>query len=145
MVTTVAPSAAAQRDIAVILATAARQLSPASPVLTLLHHLHSSLGRGAEVVILELDQELSPNQAASIIGVSRPHLLSFMDAGALDFRRVGTHRRIKLVDLLDFNDRRHAARQTLTEVRNHRPATDKRHRDALTPLSDSALADLDTP
>lgn len=144
MVTTVAPSSAAQHDIAVILATAARQLSPASPVLALLHHLHSSLGRGAEVVMLELDQELTPNQAASIVGISRPHLLSFMDAGALAFHRVGTHRRIKLVDLLDFDERRQAARQTLTELRKEGSAAENRHLAAPTTLSDAALADLDT-
>nr|WP_247601978.1 helix-turn-helix domain-containing protein [Cellulomonas denverensis] len=142
--TTLEPSAAAQRDVAVILETAAQQLSPDSPVLALLCHLHSTLGRGAEAVLLQLDQELTPNQAASIIGISRPHLLSFMDAGALAFHRVGTHRRIKVVDLLDFSERRQAARQTLTELHNDAPAADTRHLHARAPLSDEALADLDS-
>lgn len=144
MVTTVEPSTEAQRDITHVLKSAAQQLSPTSPVLALLHQVHSTLDRGAQVVMLELDQELTPNQAASTIGISRPHLLTFMDTGALAFHRVGTHRRIKLVDLLDFNERRQAARQALAKVRNDKPTTDTRHLDALAPLSDAALTDLDS-
>ncbi len=144
MVTTLEPSNEAQRDITLVLESATQQLSPTSPVLALLHQVHATLDRGAEVVMLKLDQELTPNQAASILGISRPHLLTFMDAGALAFHRVGTHRRIKLVDLLDFDQRRQAARETLAKVRKHEPTTDTRHLDALAPLSDAALTDLDS-
>jgi len=61
--------------------------------------LQSALGRlleGERVAVLAEDQELSPNDAAGIIGVSRPLVVHRMDVGDLPFRYVGKHRRTKL-------------------------------------------------
>ena len=52
------------------------------------------------VAVLIEDQELSPNDAASILGVSRPLVAHRMDMGDLPFRRVGRHRRATLRDVL---------------------------------------------
>ena len=53
-----------------------------------------------EVALLTGDAEISPEDAASILGVSRPLVRRRMDAGTLPFRRVGAHRRIRLADVL---------------------------------------------
>lgn len=58
------------------------------------------LVKGERVAVLAEDQELSPNDAAAILGVSRPLVVHRMDVGDLPFRYVGKHRRAKLKDVL---------------------------------------------
>jgi hypothetical protein len=65
--------------------------------------LEAALGRllqGERVAVLAEDQELSPNDAAGILGISRPLVVHRMDIGDLPFRYVGKHRRAKLKDIL---------------------------------------------
>ena len=65
-------------------------------------HVLRGLGvrAGERVAVLTEDQELSPNDAASILGVSRPLVVHRMDVGDLPFRYVGKHRRSALRDVL---------------------------------------------
>src|SRR5690348_5388564 len=65
--------------------------------------LETALGhllQGERVAVLAEDQELSPNDAADILGISRPLVVHRMDVGDLPFRYVGKHRRTKLKDIL---------------------------------------------
>lgn len=119
------------------------QLPPDSAAFELLQKIITALGRGTGVAVLEQDKELTPNQAAELVGVSRPHLLTFMDAGALAFTRVGTHRRIKVSDLLEFNERRQGAYKAVAEARANAAAAAARHVEQAAPLSAEALDQLD--
>jgi hypothetical protein len=74
------------------------KLSPKAAAL-----LETALGhllQGERVAVLADDQELSPNDAADILGISRPLVVHRMDVGDLAFRYVGKHRRTKLKDVL---------------------------------------------
>jgi hypothetical protein len=65
--------------------------------------LQAALGhllQGQRVAVLAEDQELSPNDAASILCISRPSVVHRMEIGDLPFRYVGKHRRAKLKDVL---------------------------------------------
>lgn len=83
--------------------------------------LESALGhllQGERVVVLAEDQELSPNDAADILGISRPLVVHRMDVGDLPFRYVGKHRRTKLKDVLALKlriDAQRAAMEALAE------------------------------
>jgi excisionase family DNA binding protein len=52
------------------------------------------------VAVLREEEELSPEQAATILGISRPLVVRRMDSGRLPFRYVGAHRRCRLSDVL---------------------------------------------
>lgn len=56
-------------------------------------------GAGA-VALLAEEAELSPEEAAAILGISRPLVRRRMDGGVLPYRRVGAHRRLRLADVL---------------------------------------------
>jgi hypothetical protein len=67
---------------------------------TLIEIALGHLLQGERVAVLAEDQEISPNDAADILGISRPLVVHRMDIGDLPFRYVGKHRRTKLKDVL---------------------------------------------
>ena len=72
--------------------------------------------RGERVAVLAEDQELSPNDAAAILGISRPLAVHRMDIGDLPFRYVGKHRRTKLKDVLALKARFDAQRSAMAAL-----------------------------
>lgn len=77
-----------------------------------------TIGKGHAVRVLSDDEELTTNEAADLLHVSRPHLVTMLERGDLPFRRVGAHRRIRLADVLAFkrgeDEARRAALDELT-------------------------------
>lgn len=119
------------------------ELTLDSPVGVLLQHIVSAHNRGSDVALLEFDRELTPNQAAELLQMSRPHLLGFMDRGQLAFHRVGSHRRIRLSDLLDFYDRREKSRAAVAEAVGNATAIENQVRDEGAVLTEEDLVALD--
>ncbi|MDP2316524.1 MAG: excisionase family DNA-binding protein [Pseudomonadota bacterium] len=70
-----------------------------------------TIGKGHAVRVLADDEELTTNEAADLLHVSRPHLVTMLERGDLPFRRVGAHRRIRLADVLAFKRREDDARR----------------------------------
>lgn len=87
------------------LAEVADRLPSESPLRNLLQAVVDAGRRGAGVTTMAQDGELTPNQAAKALGMSRPHLLKFIRAGALKARYVGSHQRIAYADFMDFKQR----------------------------------------
>ena len=58
------------------------------------------LGTHADVVVGQREREVSPEEAAKLLGVSRPLVYHRMDTGRLPFRQVGSHRRVLFADVL---------------------------------------------
>ncbi|MDR1188375.1 MAG: helix-turn-helix domain-containing protein [Bifidobacteriaceae bacterium] len=78
---------------------------------------------GHEIVFSRVPAEVSPAEAARMLGVSRPHVRKLMGRGELPFRMVGSHHRIPVADVRRWQDaergRRHQAMSELLEVGNH--------------------------
>jgi hypothetical protein len=84
----------------------------AALIEALLGHLFD----GDRVAVLTEDQELSPNDAAHILGVSRPLVVHRMEIGDLPFRYVGKHRRAKLKDVLGLRRKLDAQRAAMAAL-----------------------------
>lgn len=69
--------------------------------------------RGERVAVLAEEQEISPNDASGILGISRPLVVHRMDIGDLPFRYVGKHRRSKLKDVLALKEQIDAQRKAM--------------------------------
>jgi len=74
---------------------------PASAV-RLLVELLSEMAEGNAIALTPIHAELTTQQAADLLAVSRPFLIKQLEASALPFRKVGTHRRILFKDLMAY-------------------------------------------
>ena len=83
---------------------------PAS-VGPLLLEILEDMAAGSSVAVLRKDAELTTQQAAAILNVSRPFLIGLLEQGALPFRKVGTHRRVRIDDVLRYKNEVEAARR----------------------------------
>lgn len=73
--------------------------------------LLDQLAQGNAVTIAPVTAELTTQQAAELVGVSRPYFIKLLEQGELAYRKVGNRRRIRLVDVLDYQRRDEQKRQ----------------------------------
>ncbi|CAM8665840.1 helix-turn-helix domain-containing protein [Sphingobium chlorophenolicum] len=93
-------------------------LTPA--LSSLLMELLRHVGRGDAVTLVPVSQMLTTQQAADILNVSRPFLISLLDKEAIKHTLVGRHRRIKAEDLFAYkrsrDEKRSEALSNLAEL-----------------------------
>jgi len=77
----------------------------------LIHDMLEAMARRQPFSIIPHEAELSTQQAADYLNVSRPFLVGLLDRGEIPHRMVGRHRRVRFSDLLDFETRSVAARK----------------------------------
>jgi len=84
--------------------------------------------KGHEVVLTHGLREVSPAEAALMLGMSRPQVRKVMDRGELPFRMVGAHHRIAVEDVQTFlaaeRKRRKAALARFFALENELGITD---------------------
>lgn len=71
-------------------------------VLRVLGQTLGLMARHQPIMLVPEKQELSTVEAANYLNVSRPFLIKEIEAGRLVHRMVGTHRRVKFSDLMDY-------------------------------------------
>ena len=79
----------------------------------LLMRMLAHLANGDAVTIVPIQAEVTTQQAADVLNVSRPSLIKLLDEGKLAYRKLGTHRRVMLRDLLEFKRHDDAERRAI--------------------------------
>lgn len=84
--------------------------------LAALAHVLNSFAHGEGVTVLPSQAELTTQQAADALNVSRPFLIGLLNAGQIDYRTVGTHRRVKAASLIRYLREDDARRQAAADA-----------------------------
>lgn len=87
---------------------------PASAV-NLLVRLLMQMAEGNAVALMPVQSELTTQQAAHFLGVSRPFLVKLLDERRIPYRLVGSHRRVLLTHLQDFKEEMDARRHEILD------------------------------
>jgi len=84
----------------------AHQIELPTTALHLLIDILAELADGNAVQVVPIHAELTTQEAADLLNVSRPHLVKLLEDGVIAFHRTGSHRRVRLADLLQFKKAR---------------------------------------
>ena len=90
------------RSLKVKLAETDEQVELPAAAVRVLVELLAAMAEGNAVTLIPIHAELTTQQAADLLGVSRPFLIKQLEDDIIAYRRVGTHRRVLFSDLMKY-------------------------------------------
>ena len=99
------------RSAFLVSAEGARLTLPAR-VFDILARVVEEMARGNVVSIVPVHHELTTQETADLLNVSRPHVVKLLENGEIPFHLVGTHRRVRFDDVMAYREKRTAKRRT---------------------------------
>jgi excisionase family DNA binding protein len=107
------------KNLSVRIAESDEQIELPAVAVRLLVDLLSAMAEGNAVTLIPIHAELTTQQAADLLNVSRPFLVKQLEEGVIPYRKVGTHRRVMFSDLMKYkheiDDKRRDALDELAE------------------------------
>lgn len=109
----------AKKDVipALLVSPEGKQFPLPKPVYRVLTAVLREMAKGNAVAVVPVHHELTTQEAADLLNVSRPFLITLLGREEIPYHLVGTHRRIRFEDLMNYRQRRDEVRSAaLTEL-----------------------------
>jgi excisionase family DNA binding protein len=100
-------------QLAVLDDPAGRSLQIPSLAGEMLVRILEEMARGNSMALIPVHAELTTQEAAETLNISRPSLIQLLDEGKIEFRRVGTHRRVRFDALIAYKRRLESDRRAV--------------------------------
>ncbi|MEH2405442.1 helix-turn-helix domain-containing protein [Nostoc sp.] len=81
------------------------------PIYQVLLQVVHAMASGKAISIIPQQQELTTQQAAELLNVSRPYLIKLLEQGEIPHIKVGSHRRVRFDDLMKYKQQRDTKRR----------------------------------
>jgi excisionase family DNA binding protein len=104
---------AGEKNLRVQIAKAGRELTTLelpAPAAKLLMRVLEEMGKGHALMLVQAEGEITTQEAADLLNVSRPHVVSMIEKGELPARLVGNQRRLPLTEVLAYKAQNRAKR-----------------------------------
>lgn len=96
---------------------AAQEIALPPAVVRVLARVLDEVAQGHVVTVMSLNDELTTQEAADLLQVSQPYLVTLLDQGVLAFRKVGNQRRVRVRDVIVYQQQQYeGATQEMREV-----------------------------
>ena len=104
-------SSVTSTDKIVIMTSDGQQKQVPLVVTQALIEMLNILSKGDSITLIPMDKELTTQQSADILNVSRPYFIKLLENGEIPFRKTGTHRKILMKDLIEYREKRNAIKK----------------------------------
>lgn len=113
-------------DPAALIGPDGEQVPLPMEVYEILVQVAAAMRQGKAITVEPLDRVLTTQQAADLLGVSRPTLIKLLEANEIAYERPGEgrHRRLRLRDILEYRDRRREERRARLDEMTRQAAED---------------------
>ena len=106
---------AKEEGVAKLVAPSGEERDLPHSVYQVLRDIVHYMSHGVSVELMPVHSQLTTQEAAEILGVSRPHLVKLLEQEKVPHHKVGKHRRIRLDDLLVYKHRRDSKRREILD------------------------------
>ena len=100
-----------QRSAYMLVGPSGESISIPESVFYVLERVVEVMARGDSITIVPVGKEMTTQQAADMLNVSRQYLVRLLDEGRLPFTKTGKHRRLRIEDVLAFKEQRDRERK----------------------------------
>ena len=71
----------------------------------LLKEVLKNMAEGNSIALFPTNSEISTQDAANMLSISRPHLVKLLETGEIPFIKVGSHRRVQMKDVVEYENK----------------------------------------